>query len=190
MRIIAGEHRGRALVAPGGQGTRPTSDKTRQALFNVLEHAAWAPDLVDARILDVFAGSGALGLEALSRGAAAALFIENDTAALAAIAQNLATLKLSPSGKTLRADATRLGPNSGPPHDLVFLDPPYAKGLCEPALAALGQGGWLAAGALAVVERGADESPPLTPGYRQIESRTWGAAKIWFLTWGRDTSST
>jgi 16S rRNA (guanine966-N2)-methyltransferase len=183
MRIIAGEHRGRALVAPEGQATRPTSDKTRQALFNVLEHAAWAPRLSGARVLDVFAGSGGLGLEALSRGAESALFIDNDSAAVMAVTRNLATLRLGGAGKVLRLDARRLGANPAPPNDLVFLDPPYARGLCEPALSGLADGGWLAPGALAVVERAAGEPSPLAPGYREIDSRAWGAARVWFLVW-------
>jgi 16S rRNA (guanine966-N2)-methyltransferase len=181
MRIIAGEHRGRALVAPEGQVTRPTSDKTRQALFNVLDHASWAPALAGARVLDLFAGSGGLGLEALSRGALSALFVDNDSAAILAVTRNLTTLRAEGRGQILKADARRLGVGPSPPFDLAFLDPPYAKGLCEPALAGLADGGWLSPGAVAVVERDAREPPPVAPGYRPIDSRTWGAARVWFL---------
>jgi 16S rRNA (guanine966-N2)-methyltransferase len=190
MRIIAGEHRGRQLVAPGGHLTRPTADKTRQALFNVLEHVDWAPDLKGARVIDLFAGSGALGLEALSRGASSALLIDNDSEAIVAITRNLTTLRLDGTGKILKADVRRLGASREPPFDLAFLDPPYAKDLCEPALAALADGGWLSPGALAVVERGASEPAPVAPGYEQIDSRIWGAAKVWFLVRSADARST
>ena len=181
MRIIAGHHRGRALVAPEGQVTRPTADKTRQALFNVLAHAAWAPDLEGARVLDLFAGSGALGLESLSRGAAFALFIDKAPTAMAAISRNLAALRLGAFAEVLTADATALRANMRDPFDLVLLDPPYAKGLCEPALACLADGGWLAPAALVGVERGAGEPRPEAPGYDPVDDRTWGAAHIWFL---------
>ena len=184
MRIVAGAHRGRAIVAPKGHSTRPTADRTRQAMFNVLEHAAWAPDLDEARVIDLYAGSGALGLEALSRGAAYCLFVDNDAAARAAAQANLEILKLEDRSRLDRRDATRLGARAtadGAPYDLAFLDPPYAKGLAESALAALTDGAWLAPGALVVVERGAGEAPLLAPGYETLDSRAWGAARVWFL---------
>ena len=159
MRIVAGDHRGRVLVAPKGQSTRPTADRTRQALFNVLEHAAWSPGLEGARTLDLFAGSGALGLEALSRGAGFCLFIDSDPAAAGAVGDNLAALRLADRGAVRRNDATRLAALGAgeAPFDLAFLDPPYARGLAEPALAALLSGAWLAPEALVVVERGESE---------------------------------
>ena len=170
-------------MAPKGQSTRPTADRTRQALFNVLEHAAWSPGLDGARALDLFAGSGALGLEALSRGAASCLFVDSDPAAAAAIADNLAALRLSARCAVRRNDATRLSALGAgeAPYDLVFLDPPYARGLVEPALAALLAGGWLTPEALVVVERGEAEPALAAPGYQAHDSRVWGAARIGFL---------
>ena len=183
MRIVAGEYRGRPLVAPKGQSTRPTADRTRQALFNVLEHAAWSPGPDEARTLDLFAGSGALGLEALSRGAAFCLFVDSDPAAAAAIGDNLAALRLGDRGAVRRNDATRLSPLGAgeAPFDLAFLDPPYARGLVERALAALLAGGWLTPDALVVVERGESEPTLAAPGYAIHDSRVWGAARVTFL---------
>src|SRR6201990_989965 len=168
MRIVSGDFRGRAIAAPEGSATRPTSDRARQAVFNILEHAAWSNGLRDKRVIDLFAGSGALGFEALSRGAAFCLFVETDEAARGAIRENVAGLDPSGSlfGRTRvhRRDATDLGVRpgaDGPAFDLAFLDPPYAKGLGETALEKLAAGGWLAPGALVVFERGAEE-PPLS----------------------------
>jgi 16S rRNA (guanine966-N2)-methyltransferase len=184
MRIVAGTFRGRSLVAPKGHSTRPTADRTRQALFNVLEHAPWAPGFQSVRVIDLFAGSGALGFEALSRGAAFALFVETDDGARGAIRTNAETLALFGKTRVHRRDATDLGPKpagDGAPFDIAFLDPPYGKGLGELALAGLAAGGWLAPGALAVLERGADEAAPVTPGFERLDERTWGAARVWFL---------
>jgi 16S rRNA (guanine966-N2)-methyltransferase len=182
MRIVAGSQRGRRIVAPKGHSTRPTAGRTREALFNVLEHAAWAPVLSGARIIDLFAGSGALGLEALSRGAAFCLFVDNDPASLTAVNENLAALKLDDRGDAYLKDGRRLGaPPSLRRFDLALLDPPYDSGLAEPALAGLRTGGWLPSGALVVVERGRDEAGPIAPGYALLDSRTWGAARVWFL---------
>lgn len=185
MRIVAGRLRGRALVAPEGRTTRPTSDRARQALFDVLAHADWAPELEGARVLDLFAGSGALGFEALSRGAAFALFVETDDAARGAIRENADALGLMGATRVHRRDATDLGPrpaSAGPPFGLVFLDPPYAKGLGEGALSGVLEGGWLGPGALAVFERGADEADPELPGWEIVDARGWGAARVLFLT--------
>ena len=188
LRIISGKYRGRALIAPPGQGTRPTADRVREALFNVLEHAAWSPGLADVRVVDLFAGSGGLGLEALSRGAAYCLFVETDDAARGVIRQNIETL--APAGDLFgrtrihRRDATALGlkpAGDGVPFDLAFLDPPYAKGLGERALAELLAGGWLAEGAIAVFERGADEPAPVAPGFELLDERKYGAARVWCL---------
>jgi 16S rRNA (guanine966-N2)-methyltransferase len=183
MRIVGGMHRGRALVAPKGQSTRPTADRTRQAMFNVLEHAAWSPGLTGARALDLFAGAGALGLESLSRGAAFCLFIDTDEAARAAIERNIQALRLGDRARMSGADAARLGKATSPENgfDLAFLDPPYGRGLDETALAALSVGGWLAPDALVVVERSAGEAPLAAPGYERLDARTWGAARIEFL---------
>src|SRR5918998_2081786 len=161
MRIVSGRFRGKALIAPPGAGTRPTSDRARQAVFNVLGHAAWSPGLAERRVLDLFAGSGALGLEAMSRGAAFCLFVETDEAARGAIRDNVEALGLFGATRVHRRDATDLGQrpaSAGSAFDVAFLDPPYGKGLGERALARLAEGGWLEPGAVVVFERGADEA--------------------------------
>ena len=186
MRIVSGQYRGKPIAAPEGRATRPTSDRAREAVFNILEHAPWAPELKGARVLDLFAGSGALGLEALSRGGAFCLFVETDDAARGAIRDNVEALHLFGCTRIHRRDATDLGPrpsSAGPAFDLVFLDPPYAKGLGEKALAELAAHGWLAPGAALVFERGEGESDIQPDGYDLIDERRYGAAKVLFLTW-------
>ena len=184
MRIVSGRFRGKPLVAPPGAATRPTSDRARQAVFNVLEHAAWSPGLEGRRVIDLFAGSGALGLEAMSRGAAFCLFVETDEAARGAIRDNVEATGLFGATRVHRRDATDLGvrpASAGPAFDLAFLDPPYGKGLGERALARLAEGGWLAPGAVAVFERGSDEPDPELPGWETLDARAWGAARVLFL---------
>lgn len=184
MRIVAGRFRGRSLVAPAGSNTRPTSDRARQALFDVLSHADWAPPLVGARVIDLFAGSGALGFEAISRGAGFGLFVETDEAARGAIRDNVEALGLFGETRVHRRDATDLGQrpaSAGGPFDLAFLDPPYRMGLGERALASLMAGGWLKPEALIVLERAADEPAPTVAGFALADQRTWGAAGVWFL---------
>jgi 16S rRNA (guanine966-N2)-methyltransferase len=184
VRVVGGAFKGRALVAPDGQGTRPTSDRARQAIFNILEHAAWAEPLQGARVLDLYAGSGALGFEAISRGAAFALFVETDDAARGAIRENADALGLMGRTRVHRRDATDLGvrPGSaGEAFTLAFLDPPYGKGLGEQTLARLREGNWLAPGALVAFERGSDEPEIDTPGYERLDARDWGAARVLFL---------
>ena len=184
MRIVSGEFRGKTLAAPPGQATRPTSDRARQAIFNILEHAPWSGGVREARVIDLFAGSGALGLEALSRGAAFCLFVETDEAARGAIRQNVEDMHLFGRTRVHRRDATDLGVRpgaDGPAFDLAFLDPPYAKGLGEQALARLAAGGWLAPGATVVFERGAEEPAPDAPAYEPLDDRAYGAARVWFL---------
>lgn len=184
MRIVSGQFRGRALAAPAGQGTRPTSDRARQAVFNVLEHAAWSRPLAGQRVIDLFAGSGALGLEAISRGAAFCLFVETDEAARGAIRANVEALGLFGRTRVHRRSAVDLGVRPGPiaeAFDLALLDPPYRQGLGEQALAKLAEGGWLKPGALAVLERGADEPDIDTPGYERLDARDYGAARVLFL---------
>jgi len=150
-------------------------------LFNVLEHAAWSPGLQGCRVIDLFAGSGALGLEALSRGARFCLFVDSDLAARDAIVRNLALLKLSPRAE-LAQKAFALSASPGPEaFDLAFLDPPYGRGLAEQALRDLADGAWLAQGALAVVELGAGEPPIEADGYEPLDARAWGAARVCFL---------
>ena len=184
MRIVAGALRGRPLVAPKGHITRPTGERTREAIFNVLEHAPWSDGLEGARVIDLFAGAGALGLEALSRGAAFCLFVETDEAARGAIRANIEALGLMGETRVHRRDATALGvkpAGDGAPFDLAFLDPPYGKGLIDTALARLAEGGWLAPGAIAVAERGAREPAPAPAGFGPLDERFWGAAKVSFL---------
>lgn len=184
MRIIAGAFRGRALHAPPGEGTRPTSDRARQAVFNILEHAPWSPGLPDRRVIDLFAGSGALGFEALSRGAAFCLFVETDEAARGAIRENVDALGLFGATRVHRRSAIDLGQRpgaDGPPFDLAFLDPPYGKGLGEQALGRLVEGGWLSADAIVVFERGSGEPALVADGFEALDARDYGAAKVWFL---------
>lgn len=184
MRIVSGEFRGRPLVTPSGQATRPTSDRARQAIFNILEHAPWSPGLHEKRVIDLFAGSGAMALEALSRGAAYALLVETDEAARGAIRQNIEAMHLFGRTRVHRRDATDLGQKpagDGAPFEIAFLDPPYAKGLGEKALEGLASGGWLARDAIVVFERGADEPALQAPGYEVLDERSYGAARVWFL---------
>jgi 16S rRNA (guanine966-N2)-methyltransferase len=182
MRIVAGAWRGRRLVAPAGDATRPTADRARQALFDVLTHAPFAGRAVlhDARVLDAFAGTGALGLEALSRGAAEAAFIEQDRAALAALRANIATCRAEARARVIVADALS-PPPAAAPAGLVFLDPPYGKGLVPRAVTALGNAGWIAPGALVVAELGAEEEVPVLGGMVLLDDRRWGAARVAFL---------
>ncbi len=185
MRIIAGEFKGRALAAPAGREVRPTSERAREALFNILEHAEWAPAFAGARVLDLFAGSGALGFEALSRGAAFALFVETAESARGAIRDTIEAFGLFSRTRLHRRDATDLGirpPAHGAPFDLAFVDPPYHKGLAVRALDAARKGGWLAPGACAVVECGAREDVE-AEGFARMDERTYGAARIVFLNY-------
>ncbi|MBB2204113.1 16S rRNA (guanine(966)-N(2))-methyltransferase RsmD [Gluconacetobacter takamatsuzukensis] len=181
MRIVAGQWRGRALVAPPGRTTRPTADRVRQALFDMLLHAPWGGyDLMaQAHVLDGFAGTGALGLEALSRGAVHCTFFETDRAALAALRANIAACRAA-GRTTLRGDITR-PPAAARPCDLLLLDPPYGQGLPERALAALSRTGWIALGALVVIETGADEPlptcAPILPE-APLAERHHGAARL------------
>jgi 16S rRNA (guanine966-N2)-methyltransferase len=187
MRIVSGQFRGRPIVTPPGQGTRPTSDRARQAVFNILEHAPWARPLSGARVIDLFAGSGALGLEAMSRGAAFCLFVETDDAARGAIRENIEAFGLFGASRIHRRDATDLGvrPGSaGAPFDLALLDPPYHRGLAEKCVAELAAQGWLAPGALLMVERGSDEGAFAPAGFTALDARDYGAARVHFLRWG------
>ena len=184
MRIVAGTLRGRAIAAPDGKATRPTSDRARQAIFNVLEHAAWAAPLDGMRVIDLFAGSGALGFEALSRGAGHVLFVETDETARGAIRQNADTFGLLGRVRVHRRSAVDLGvrPGSdGEGFDMAFLDPPYGNGLGEQALAGLLAGNWMKPGAVVVLERGSDEPEIETPGYLRLDARDYGAARVLFL---------
>lgn len=181
MRIVAGRFRGRPLFAPDDDRTRPTSDRVREAVFNVLEHGIPDFSLPGARVLDLFAGTGALGLEALSRGAAFCLFVEEDAAARGLIRRNIEALGLGGVTKVFRRDATGLGPagNRGG-FGLVFLDPPYETDLAQRALASAAAGGWLAQGAIAVIEDSRRASIPLPPGLASLHQRIWGDTQVLF----------
>jgi len=183
MRIIAGRFRGHSLAAPQGSATRPTSDRLRETLFNILAHGHGVT-LEETKVLDLFAGTGALGLEAMSRGARFALFVEEAAAARAAIRDNVEALGLTGVTKLFRRDATRLGampPSAGGPFGLVFCDPPYGKELAAPALIGAQIGGWLAPNALCVVEMGAGDTITLPPPLEPIETRDYGETKILFV---------
>jgi len=183
VRITGGALRGRTLHAPDGARIRPTSDKVRQAIFNILAHGDLARELGGVRIADLFAGTGALGLEAISRGAAFCLFVDDNAQSRALIRNNVEAFGLTGATKIWRRDATDLGPMSsgaGGPFDLVFLDPPYRKGLIAPALASL-RGGWLAPDALVVAEVAADEDVPFTEGFAALDERVYGETRVVFL---------
>jgi 16S rRNA (guanine966-N2)-methyltransferase len=180
MRIVGGRFRGRTLTGPKSQAIRPTSDRTRESIFNILLHAYGDP-VTDARVLDLFAGTGAMGLEALSRGASFALFVDDGTEARALIRQNVETLGTAGISRIFRRDAIKLGdvhPNE--PFSLVFLDPPYGKGLAEKALVSARAGGWLTQDALVVVEemKGLFVTPD---GFGEIERRDYDDTEIVFL---------
>ena len=173
MRIVGGRLRGRVLAAPKSQAVRPTADRLREALFNILVHAYEDP-ITGARVLDLFAGTGALGLETLSRGAAFALFVDDGAEARALLRENVAALGLGGVTKIFRRDATRLGPaHPIEPFSLVFLDPPYGQGLAEQALASARADGWLAPGALIVVEEAAKAGFAAPDGFDELERRAY-----------------
>jgi 16S rRNA (guanine966-N2)-methyltransferase len=179
MRVVAGKFRSATIEAPKGLDTRPTSDRVRQALFNVLEHGAPQVDFEGCRVLDLFAGSGALGIEALSRGAKFALFIEDSADARAAIRRNVEVLNLTGVSKIFRRDATKLGPaQTLQPFDLIFCDPPYGKGLGELALQSAVEGGWVAKGAIAVLEERAGLEIGLPVPFEVIDQRDYGDTQI------------
>ncbi len=181
MRIVGGRLGGRTLAAPKSQNVRPTSDRLRESLFNILAHG-YDDAIAGARVLDLFAGTGALGLEAVSRGAAFALFIDDGTEARALIRQNVEALGLGGITRIFRRDATRLGavhPNE--PFGLVFLDPPYRKGLAEKSLASLRDGGWLAPEALVIVEEAADTRFAAPDGFVETERRRYDDSEFTFL---------
>lgn len=182
MRIVGGAWRGRRLAAPAGHGVRPTSDRAREALFNILENGtAFAErDIAGAVVVDAFAGTGALGLEALSRGAALALFLETDSGALATLRQNLDSLGARERARAYPLDATQPG-RAPEPCDLAFLDPPYGADLAGPALAALATGGWLKPGAVAVVELAKRDAFTPPDGFEAVDERVYGAARLVFL---------
>ena len=177
MRIVGGRHRGRRLAAPEGKAIRPSSDRLREALFNILAHGDF-PDIEDARVLDAFAGTGALGLEALSRGAAEATFIDRD---IGWVRRNAAAL--GETGAVLIAGDVLSAPPAAGPADIAFLDPPYGLGLAAPALAALRGAGWIGPATCTVVEIGRGETLD-AEGFAAVRQRDYGAARLLFLTVG------
>ncbi|MEK7265565.1 MAG: 16S rRNA (guanine(966)-N(2))-methyltransferase RsmD [Pseudomonadota bacterium] len=182
MRIIGGKFSGRTIAAPKGRETRPTADRARESLFNILLHKADF-DITGARVIDLFAGSGALGFEAMSRGAEFCLFVDTDADARGAIRDNIEALGLFGSTRLHRRSAVLLGPKPagvGPAFTLAFLDPPYGKDLVPGALASLKAGSWLADGALVIVEQGKTEDPASLPGFEVEDRRNYGAAQIGF----------
>ena len=180
MRIVGGRWRGRPLQGPSSADIRPTADRLRESLFNILAHAHGDP-VSGARVLDLFAGTGALGLECLSRGAAFALFVDNGAQSRALLRANVDALGAGGVTRVFRRDATELGPAAPiEPFSLLFADPPYRGGLAELALLSAGEGGWLTADAIAVVEdaRGAFAAPD---GFAELERRTYDDSEITFL---------
>jgi 16S rRNA (guanine966-N2)-methyltransferase len=184
VRVVGGRLRSRPIAGPKGEGKpgelRPTSDRLREALFNILQHAYGDP-VTGARVLDLFAGTGALGIEAISRGAAFALFVDDGTEARALLRGNVEALGLGGASKVYRRDATRLGPVELAPFGLAFLDPPYRKGLAELALASARDGGWLAPDAVVVVEEAADAGFRPPDGFEEIERRDYDDTQLVFL---------
>lgn len=179
MRVVGGQLRGRTLARPHNGDVRPTSDRVRESVFNILEHGVADFALSGARVIDLFAGTGALGVEALSRGARYCLFVEQAPEARAVIRANVETFALTGVSKIFRRDATDLGP-IGPmsPFDLAFLDPPYGKALGEAALNALREGGWLVPGAIVVLEEHAKTKIGTVAGFELFDTRTYGDTAV------------
>lgn len=186
MRITGGVLGGRNLYTPEDRRVRPTADKVRQAIFNILRHHAFSGgfELQDARAIDLFAGTGALGIEAISQGAQYCLFVDDSADSRALVRENIEALQLTGASKIWRRDATQLGPmgsGAGGPFELAFLDPPYRKDLVGPALAALIDGEWLKPGAVAVVETAAEEDTPPHDGFVLCDERMYGETRVQFL---------
>jgi 16S rRNA (guanine966-N2)-methyltransferase len=185
MRIVSGRLRGRTLASPKSNSIRPTADRLREDLFNILLHRYDDP-ITGARVLDLFAGTGALGIEALSRGAAFALFVDDSAEARALLRENVEKFGLGGAARIFRRDATRLG-DARPvePFDLVFVDPPYGRQLAERALVAASAGGWLKPAATIVVEEARDSTFAVPEGFEEDERRTYDDSQIIFLHRGR-----
>ncbi len=183
MRIIGGKYSGRQLVAPKGRDTRPTADRARESLFNLLAHRAdFSFD--GARVIDLYAGSGALGFEAISRGADFCLFVETDHEARGAIRNTIEALNLFGATRLHRRSAASLGPKPsgvGGSFTLAFIDPPYRLDLVRPTLESLKSGDWLTAGAIVIIEQGENEDPALIAGFEEVDRRVYGAAQIGVL---------
>ena len=186
MRIVAGKFRGRAIAAPAHEGLRPTSDRVRESVFNILAHGIEDFELAGARVIDLFAGTGALGLEAMSRGAAYCLFVEDNADARALIRDNVEAFGLTGETRIFRRDATDLGPAGHlEPYGLAFLDPPYGKGLGEKALAILADGKWLTPGGICMLEEREGVNVSIPPAYELLDTRSYGDTEIRFLRFTR-----
>ena len=184
MRVVGGRLKGRSLASPASRDIRPTADRLRESLFNILIHAYDDP-ITDARVLDLFAGTGALGIEAASRGAKFTLFVDNGAEARALMRDNVESLGLGGVTKVYRRDATDLGPaHPVEPFSLVFLDPPYGKGLAHTALASLRDGGWLTADALLVVEEAKAAGFKSPEGFSELERRAYDDTEFTFVKFG------
>jgi 16S rRNA (guanine966-N2)-methyltransferase len=181
MRVVGGRLKGRNIASPASNAIRPTQDRLRESLFNILVHA-YANPIDGARVLDLFAGTGALGIEAVSRGAKFALFVDNGAEARALLRNNVEAFGLGGVTKVYRRDATNLGPaHPMEPFSLVFLDPPYGKGLADKALTSLREGGWLASDALVVVEEATAAAFAAPDGYQELERRAYDDTEFVFL---------
>ncbi|SFL27040.1 16S rRNA (guanine966-N2)-methyltransferase [Bradyrhizobium sp. NFR13] len=181
MRVVGGRLKGRSIASPTTQAIRPTADRLRESLFNILIHAYENP-IEDARVLDLFAGTGALGIEAVSRGAKFTLFVDNGSEARALLRNNVEALGLGGVTKVYRRDASDLGPaHPVEPFSLVFLDPPYRMKLAEKALASLRDGGWLTPGALLVVEEAKNAEFAAPEGFEELERRAYDDTEFTFL---------
>ena len=186
MRIVGGEFRGRALAAPKSNDIRPTIDRTRESLFNIIGHV-YPEALQQTRVIDLFAGTGAVGMEALSRGCKSALFVENSVEGRGLLWENIDALALHGRARILRRDATKLGEvGTIEPFHLLFADPPYGKGLGEAALQAAHVGGWLENGALAILEERADVAPEVHGAYKPLEQRMFGDTRMHFFRYQSD----
>ncbi|WP_119389284.1 16S rRNA (guanine(966)-N(2))-methyltransferase RsmD [Taklimakanibacter lacteus] len=179
MRIVGGKFKGHGLAGPKGQATRPTSDRVREAIFNILAHGIEDFSIADARVLDLFAGTGAMGLEALSRGARFCQFVDDSAEARGVIRRNADALGVIGQCKIWRRDATRLGPAAPQPgFDLVFADPPYNKDLGSKALKSLVEGGWFTPGAIVVVEEADRATLACPPELSELDRRIYGETQI------------
>ena len=185
MRIVGGELRGRPLATPKSQDIRPTTDRTRESLFNIVSHAY--PDALDnSRVLDCFAGTGAVGIEALSRGASAAVFVETSVEGRGLLRTNVEALGLQGRTQILRRDATQLGQiGTMMPFRFVFADPPYGHGFGEKAFSAAHAGGWLVDGALAIIEERADVEPEVEHAFTPVDARAFGDTRMHFYRYSK-----
>jgi 16S rRNA (guanine966-N2)-methyltransferase len=187
VRIVGGQFRGRAIASPVTGATRPTSDRVREAMFNILAHSVDGFSIEGAVVLDLFAGTGALGIEALSRGAKFCMFVETEAEARGVIRDNVEAFGLTGVTKIFRRDVTGLGEaGKYAGMTLVFADPPYGQGLGEKALTSAAEGGWLASGAIVVLEERRDAVVQLPSGFTEFDRRSWGETQAIFATWSNE----